>query len=240
VELDARPRRLTLRPRALLVTELSGLESLFVSTPKEAVDRPALARRLAEDYVELEEGATIGQASAGQENPLGTRARSMAEKYYSLLATEYPSYAQLDEALYCLAREYQKGSDGAQERKTYLMLIQHSPSSKFVPRAYLAFGEMFFREAHDDPNKWDPAAQAYQKVVAYPPPENTAYGYGWYKLAHVYWNEGDVAKARDAFQKAIEFGDAYPQVPKAAKIAEIARRDMGMLGQTDADGGTTN
>ena len=54
---DERKSRLQARARALLVTEIQGLESLFRTTPKNAPDRPQLARRLAEDYVELERAA---------------------------------------------------------------------------------------------------------------------------------------------------------------------------------------
>src|SRR5580704_14366571 len=47
---DERKNRLQSRARALLVTEISGLENLFGSTPKNSPDRVQLARRLAEDY----------------------------------------------------------------------------------------------------------------------------------------------------------------------------------------------
>ena len=54
---DERKGRLQARARALLVTEIQGLENLFHTTPQNAPDRVQLARRLAEDYVELESAA---------------------------------------------------------------------------------------------------------------------------------------------------------------------------------------
>src|SRR5947207_1708009 len=54
---DERRSRLAARVRALLVTEIQGLESLYAATPKTSPDRPQLVRRLAEDYVELESAA---------------------------------------------------------------------------------------------------------------------------------------------------------------------------------------
>src|SRR5207244_9812548 len=121
--------------------EISGLENLFGSTPKNAQDRPTLARRLAEDYVELESaafrektqaeidrdtlkktnpsGAGQKQTAANQANQIMTRARTNAEKYYTLITTDYPNYPQLDEVLYYLAYEYEQANDNGNARKIY-------------------------------------------------------------------------------------------------------------------------
>ena len=245
---DERKSRLQSRARALLVTEISGLENLFGGTPKSAPDRPTLARRLAEDYVELESAAfrektqaevdrdglkksnptAAGQKQsvAQQANTIMGRARVQAEKYYTLIKTEYPNYPQLDEVLYYLAYEYEQANDNDHARKIYYQLIQTRPNSKYIPNAYLAFGELFFNEAQGDPSKWDTAAQAYAQVIKYPPPDNKVYGYAWYKLAYVFWNEGDFPKALNAFKKTIDYGVTYAQLPNAAKLADSARRDI--------------
>src|SRR5690606_18661433 len=54
---DTRKTRLQARARALLITEIGGLERLFKATPKKSPDRPQLIRRLAEGYAELEAAA---------------------------------------------------------------------------------------------------------------------------------------------------------------------------------------
>ena len=54
---DERKSRLQARAKGLLITEIQGLENLFQTTPANAPDRVQLARRLAEDYVELESAA---------------------------------------------------------------------------------------------------------------------------------------------------------------------------------------
>jgi tetratricopeptide (TPR) repeat protein len=245
---DERKNRLQSRARALLVTEISGLENLFGSTPRNSPDRVQLARRLAEDYVELESTAfrektqaeidrdslkKTNPAAAGQKqtvavqaNQIMGRARTNAEKYYSVITTDYPNYPQLDEVLYYLAYEYEQANDNDKARKIYYQLIQTRPNSKYIPNAYLAFGELFFNEAQGDPSKWDTAAQAYAQVIKYPPPDNKVYGYAWYKLAYVFWNEGDFAKALNAFKKTIDYGTTYAQLPNATKLAESARRDV--------------
>ena len=56
-ECDTRKNRLQARARALLITEIQGLERLYKRTAKKSPDRPQLTRRLAEGYVELESAA---------------------------------------------------------------------------------------------------------------------------------------------------------------------------------------
>jgi tetratricopeptide (TPR) repeat protein len=167
------------------------------------------------------------------------RSRKAAVSYYTMLVTDYsgqpsqtfpsnppPAYPLLDEVYYYLAYEYEQAGDTANARRVYLDLITKTPNSKYIPNAYLAFGELFFNEALQDPTKWDPAKQAYQKVVAKPPPDNKVYGYAWYKLAYVFWNQGDLPHALDAFKKTIDFGTQYSQLPNAPKLAESARKDV--------------
>jgi tetratricopeptide (TPR) repeat protein len=245
---DDRKNRLQARQRALLVTEIQQIEALFKTTPKNAPDRPQIARRLAETYVELEsaafrdkttaeierdnlkksnpQGAGQKQTLANQANGIMLAARKNAVQYYSLLKDQYPNYPALDEVLYYLAYEYEQSSDYPNARKVYYELIQKKPNSKYIPNAYLAFGELFFNEAQGDPSKWDLSAEAYKKVIEYPAPDNKVYGYAWYKLAYVFWNKGEFDKALNAFKKTIDYGVTYAQLPNASKLAESARRDI--------------
>ena len=245
---DDRKGRLQARARALLATEINGLESLFNTTPKNAPDRVQLARRLAEDYVELESAAfrdktqaeidrdtlkktnatAAGQkqALANQANAIMLAARKKCIENYTLIVNDYPQYGQIDEVLYYLAYEYEQANDNANARRVYLDLINKKPNSKYIPNAYLSFGELFFNEAQGDPSKWDLAAQAYAKVINFPPETSKVYGYAWYKLAYVFWNKGELEKSLNAFKKTIDFGTNFTQYPGAAKLAESARRDV--------------
>ena len=245
---DERKSRLQARQRALLVTEIQGLERLFESTAKNKPDRPQLARRLAEAYVELEsaafrdktqaeikrddlkkknvQAAGQQQTQANQAAAVMKAARKKAIDYYHLIVKDYPNYAALDEVLYYLAYEYEQANDLKNARSVYYDLIKKRPDSKYIPNAYLAFGELFFNEAQGDPSKWDLAAQAYTEVIKYPPPNNKVFGYAWYKLAYVHWNKGELEKSLNAFKKTIEFGVAHSQLPGAGKLADSARRDV--------------
>ena len=245
---DERKSRLQARQRALLVTEIQGIERLVEGTKKNAPDRPQLLRRLAEAYVELEaaafrdkteaeikrdslkksnaQAAGQQQTQANQADGVMKQARRKAIEHYTSIVNDYPTYGQLDEVLYYLAYEYEQASDLKNARSVYYDLIKKRPDSKYIPNAYLAFGELFFNEAQGDPSKWDLAAQAYSEVIKYPPPNNKVYGYALYKLAYVFWNKGELDKSLNAFKKTIEFGVVHAQLPGAAKLADSARRDV--------------
>ncbi|MBN1607557.1 MAG: hypothetical protein JW940_13050 [Polyangiaceae bacterium] len=247
---DTRKTRLKQRARALLVTEITGLERLLARTAKKSPDRPQLLRRLAEGYVELENAALRDKnfadikaqdlkakkgnpaeiskfrASAAKADKIVKVARQKAILYYTKMKNEYPNYSKLDEVLYYLAYEYEQGKDLQNARKVYYELIEKAPKSPYIPNAYLAFGELYFVEAQGDPSKWDLAAAAYQEVTKYPPPDNKVYGYARYKLGYVYWNKNAMLQALNEFKKVIEYGDQFPQMPNAKQLAKAARRDL--------------
>jgi tetratricopeptide (TPR) repeat protein len=210
------------RARDLLSTELQALESLLASTSAASPDRLPLLRRLAEDYAELEYVALKEQAMS-----LAQNSRQRAQQRYTSLRDEYPSYPLLDSVRYYLGYEYEQGGDLANARRAYYELIQGHPDSKYIPQAYLAFGEMFFADAAaGDPSKYALAEQAYEKVVSYPPPANHVYGYAWFKLAHTFWRAGEPSKAVDAFQKVRSWARTFAQDPTAASVSQAAARDL--------------
>lgn len=245
---DERTSRLKPKVRALLITEIQGLENLYQSTPASSPDRVQVARRLAEDYVELESAASRDKteneikADEAKKTAPGSEAKLKAEadkaakvivaarkkaiEYYSMIKDKFPNYGQLDEVLYYLAYEYEQANDLDNARKVYFELIQKAPQSKYIPNAYLAFGELFFNEAQGDPSKWELAQGAYAEVIKYPPPNNKVFGYAHYKLAYVNWNKGDFPHALDEFKKTIDYGVQFSSIPNAAQLAIAARRDI--------------
>jgi tetratricopeptide (TPR) repeat protein len=251
-ERDTRKTRLQARARALLITEIQGLERLFKRTPKRSGDRPQLIRRLAEAYVELESAAVRDKIAAdikatdykkskssskrrsaskyrteaAKAKKIEAAARKKAIAYYKLMKSAYPNYSKIDEVLYYLAYEYEQDGDLGNARKTYYELIEKAPKSEYIPNAYLAFGELFFQEAQGDPSKWDLAAAAYREVVKYPAPKNKVYGYARYKLAYVHWNKGEYPEALNEFKKVIEYGTTHANLPNAKQLAKSARRDL--------------
>ena len=177
-----------------MVTELQGLESLFATMAKSSPDRPKLARRLADTYVELEAGAQ--QAAPQAAMPLAAKlakivaaSRSAATKYYQILSSQYPGFCAAghgsgcaDEALYYGGYEMELAGDVNGARKSYLELLQGFPQSRLTALAYLAFGEMFFEEARPDPGRssLSPSKRT-SRCSKYPAP-NDALGYAQYQL----------------------------------------------------------
>jgi TolA-binding protein len=246
---DLRTTRLQARARALLITEIQGLERLYARTSRRSPDRAQLIRRLAEGYVELESAAVrdgikadidADEAKKAKQKSkydkaksesvaakkIVDKARDNAIKYYTRMKKDYPQYSKIDEILYYLAYEYEQKKDLTNARQVYLELIEKAPDSPYIPNAYLAFGELFFVEAMGDPSKWALAEQAYREVTKYKPPKNKVYGYAQYKLGYVFWNSGDYARAIQEFKDVIEYANQFEELPSSKQIRQAARRDL--------------
>ncbi len=165
------------------------------------------------------------------------RARKRAIKYYGRLKSQYPNWCQFpkaakgkrgctDEVLYYLAYEHEQDGNLKEAQKAYVELTENWKDSRFVPNAYLAFGELFFQQAQGDPKMWPVAENFYKDVLKYKAPENKLWGYAAYKLGYVYWNQGVYDKAIDQFKNVIDFGTKFAQLPNAKGLARSARRDI--------------
>jgi hypothetical protein len=101
-------------------------------------------------------------------------------------------------------------------RKVYLELIHNWPNSKYIPNAYLAFGELFFNEAQGDPSKWALAEQSYSEVVKYPRPTTRSSATRTTSSAYVALEQGRLREVGiSEFKKTIDFGVQYSQLPNA-------------------------
>jgi tetratricopeptide (TPR) repeat protein len=233
--LASTPRNAPDRPKLLRRTAESFVELEAISF------REQTERTIAADDAKRARSAAKEKAArtaAQQAAKMAGASRSEAIKYYTALADQHPRYCLtearggsrasgcVDEVLHHLAYELEQDGKVDQARKVYLQLIQGHPSSPYLPGAYLAFGELFFGEAQANPSKWALAEQSYRKVLEYPPPENTSFGYAHYKLAYVYWNQGDHARALSELKRTVEHAAAFPRAPSAAGLASAARRDL--------------
>lgn len=128
-----------------------------------------------------------------------------------------------DRALYDAALGAERAGDLMTARKTYFELIQRHPTSKLIPLAYMAFGEMFAAEVPNDPSKRELARQSFREVVKYPPPESSAYFYAWLRLGEL---ELEGVERLSSYGKASEGAATHPSSPCAAGIADQARQGM--------------
>jgi len=202
---DTRGFTKRLRSPALLVTEVNALEQLLAATPKTAPDYPQLVRRIGDDYSELFYAAPNPQ--------MRMEALKKAVFAYFDVVQSFPTYAQIDEVRYDLAYSYELVKDSINARKTYYDLIMKHPSSKKIPYAYYAFGEMFFEEAKSDPTKYKLAEQAYEQTLKYPDPDLSPWTL--LRLGETYLGMSDQARAAQTFAK---LRAQYPQSAAASKI----------------------
>ncbi len=163
------PRRHLGRPRAagLLEVETAQLDQLLAATPSGAPDRPALLRRVAEDYCELaraRETTHEGEVAA---------ARNRAIEAYTAWLQETPAtYAGTDEVRYFLGLEQERAGNAYEARRRFEEIVKAHPSSKFVAAAWVGLGELSFSEARGDASKAALARQAYEEALKFPPPAN--------------------------------------------------------------------
>ena len=117
-----------MNPRRLIV-EIEGISRLFEATRAASKDRPAILRRLAEDWVELEKAYD----RTGQ-SPGAAEARRQAIEAYTRLEKEYPSYVQLDQVLYYLGLEYERAGKEDEAGASYADLERRFPQSRFASK----------------------------------------------------------------------------------------------------------
>ena len=145
--LDPRASSAHPRARALLVTEVEGLQTLFGATPNSAPDRLDVLRRLAEDYVELARSAELEPPTPADPREAATVARAMRviastartaaiAAYTALLATSYPAR---DEVHYYRALEYARAGR-VDEAKADASAITNAGDGRWAARARLLRG----------------------------------------------------------------------------------------------------
>jgi tetratricopeptide (TPR) repeat protein len=153
-------------------------------------------------------------------------ARRKAIRAYGELRSRYPDRVD-DQVIYRLALQYERLGDLRQARALYYDVIMKWPKSKLVPRAYLAFGDMFAAEAQQTADKWPLAQAAYREVLKYPPPANDAADYARYRLAHALWSTGEFAAAMAELAKVVGQLAASGNGSGASKqLGARARQDL--------------
>jgi TolA-binding protein len=209
--------------------QIPGLEQILAGTDPRSPERPAILWRLAEAYAKI---AAAVDRSKPEGQDRARQARSRAIDHYRTLAAEHPRFCAGsnrgcgDEVLFYLAYELEQAGERAAAQKAYLELIKGWPQSRYVPNAYLGFGEAYFEEAQGDASKLALAEQAYRMVLRYPPPDNKVAGYARYKLGFVLWNKGDPAGGLAEMIQVLDLAERYPQLPGMPQLAKAARHDM--------------
>ncbi len=147
---------------------------------------------------------------------------------YKDIVRRYPKYERLDEVLFFLGENLSKQGRHEEALAAYKILVTRYEKSRYVPDAWMGFGEYYFNVA--DRSKRDQnlrnALKAYQKAASYT--ESSVYGYAMYKQAWVYYNMARWAEALDLFRAVIFFGDLPTSTlapEKKLALVKEARKD---------------
>lgn len=180
------------RSRAIVLGEAQDLERKLGATPASAPEHATILFQLGAIHAELAHSAS---------GPDAVSARREAIRHYSALSSQHPTFAQIDEALYYLGLAREQNTDLQNARRAYYELIVKAPSSKLVPFAYFAFGEMFLAEAASEPSKNDLATQAYLEVLKHAPQAADLAPEALLRLGEIALRTGDPTRARDTFAR---------------------------------------
>ncbi|WP_242346770.1 tetratricopeptide repeat protein [Anaeromyxobacter terrae] len=231
--------------------EIASLRKLIDLGGGSEVETPQWYFRLAEllweesQYFFFEANRRDDQLIAlGKGNPAET-ARLQAEKtdlegqsrklqgqavaLYKAIIAKYPKYPRLDEVLYFLAENLsQHDRFDPDALKAYRALIQRFPNSRYVPDAWMAFGEYYFEKANkaDRTGNLKQALESYKKAAEYQ--ESSVYAYALYKQGWVHYNLGEYDQSLELFRAVIYFGELPTStVPADKKLALVkeARKD---------------
>jgi len=183
------------------------LMRLIGSTEKSDPQMPDLLLRLGELY--------RGDANYYHRHGKANKAKSSlhkAAKIYNVLVSDksYATYARADQALFGYALLLQGANRVVQSRSFFKKLIVDHPRSKYVPEAYLSFGDYFFAQG-----AWANAEKFYGKVLEFE--KSAVHQYAMYK-------SGWVALRSNKPGDAIKL---FSRVTSASSSHTLLRREAG-------------
>ncbi len=171
-----------------------------------------------------------------QQKALDKKANAYREKSikaYVEIRNHFPDYPDYDEILFAIAYEIdqmaaqqenkkKKASYRERGRIFYQELIRNYPRSRFIPHAWMAFGEYYFHEAMDV----ERAMRAYEKVVEWGEENNPNYVVAMYYQAWCLFNLQEFKKTINQFNKVIQYAEANPEHREAQVVAKRSRMEM--------------
>ncbi|MDJ0761687.1 MAG: tetratricopeptide repeat protein [Myxococcota bacterium] len=171
-----------------------------------------------------------------QQKKLEKMAREYREKSikaYVEIRNNFQDYPDYDEILFAIAYEIdqlaleiesksKKASYKERARIFYQELIRNYPRSKFIPHAWMAFGQYYFDEAKDV----ERAMRAYEKVTEWGEKDNPNYIIAMYYQAWCLFNMQEFQKTINQFNKVIEYAANNPENREAKSVARRSRMEL--------------
>ncbi|WP_257458128.1 tetratricopeptide repeat protein [Archangium lipolyticum] len=206
------------------------IESLkkIISLSADAKEQPALLFRLGELYWEeskyyffeanrkddeLIEAMNRGDSAAQSRAKAGKAELLTRQKQYGKLALEqytkivqdYPDFERSDEVLFFLGTYLMEDGQDRKALVAFKRLVEKFPKSKYIPDAYLAFGEYYFNNSKGKRADLEKALAAYKKAAEYP--ESQVYAFALYKQGWCYFNLADYTNAKDKWKAVVLYGE---------------------------------
>ena len=98
--------------------------------------------------------------------------------------------------------------EDGQDRKAlvaYERLVKKHLKSKYLPDAWLAFGDYFFNNSKGKRTELERALEAYKRAAEFT--ESQVYAYALYKQGWCYFNMADYQAAKDKFKTVVLYGE---------------------------------
>jgi len=163
----------------------------------------------------------------------GQQVREAAIKSYVKIRDNFQNYEGYDQILFAIAYEIDqmavelkdaatKSAYRERARQYYQELIRNYPDSKYIPHAWMAFGEYYF---HEERNVTQ-AMKAYEQVVEWGEKDNANYVIAMYYIAWCLINMQDHKGAITQFNKVIEYSKKNPDNKEASAVAKRSRLEL--------------
>ena len=170
--IDRRKSNWEPRARAVLITELQGLERLNKRIAQTDPQRDALLRRLAETYAELRARSTLeagepdtSEAARAQLAKISSAAHEKALRFFRQLILEHPGYPKLAEARFDLALEVARSGSNPELQRALREVFSNHPTSALAPVAHFAYADVFRLNGEQAL-----ATTEYRVILKYPAP----------------------------------------------------------------------
>lgn len=129
----------------------------------------------------------------------------LAVAQYTKIVQEFPDFERSDEVLFFLGTTLMEEGQDRKALVAFKRLVQKYPQSRYLPDAYLAFGEYYFNNSKGRREELLKALEAYKKAAEFP--ESQGYAFAIYKQGWCYFNLGDYPKAKDMFKTVVLYGE---------------------------------
>ncbi len=178
---------------------------------------------------------TVARFKAQQKklDQMATESREAMIKAYVQIKNNFPEYPDYDEILFAIAYELNQLAIGlededkasayrARAREFYNELIRNHQRSRFIPHAWMSYGDYYFNEAKDP----DKANRSYQKVTQWGADENPNYVIALYYQAWCLFNMQQYEDTITKFIEVMEFARLNSDEKEARAVAKRSALEL--------------